>query len=74
MAAVAEMTAAKAASTMAEAVAAMVVVAAAAAAARRRRQDGLIAVGMQNPFDTQNPFAAQGSGRSLHGRANLRKV
>ena len=39
---VAEMADAKAASTMAEAVAAMVVMAAAAVAARRRRQDGLI--------------------------------
>ena len=42
---VAEMADAKAASTMAEAVAAMVLVAAAAVAARRRRQNGLIAVG-----------------------------
>ena len=47
---VAEMAVAKAASTMAEAVAAMVVVAAAAVAARRRRQGGLVVVISHNPF------------------------
>ena len=50
VAAVAEMAAATAASTMAEAVPAMVVVAAAAVAARRRRQDGLVCCREWNPF------------------------